>query len=122
MAAYSGKSARNVLQLGFLLGARDRDVALLPGDEALLEGYVVERATTLEHRVQCLLLGGSRPQLLLVGLAPRLSRWLLHRVLFCPSGTEPARAEAERAAPPPLKRRGLRRAKALFCQRLPPSL
>ena len=114
MAAYSGNAARIVLQLGFLLVARDRDVAPLPGRDALLQGGVVEHATAPEHLLQRPLLGGRRPQLLLVGLA---HRWLLHMVLFCLIGTEPARAEAESALPLPLKRRGLRRAKALFCQR-----
>ena len=41
----------DILQLGFLLVARDRDVAALPGGDALLQGGVGERATAPEHLV-----------------------------------------------------------------------
>ena len=46
MASYSGISGANGFEFGFLLVARDRDVAPLPGGDALLEGGVIEIAAT----------------------------------------------------------------------------
>ncbi len=57
------------LQFGFLLVARDGDVAALPGGDALLQGGVVELAAAPQHFLQRPLLGGRGTQLLFVGLA-----------------------------------------------------
>jgi hypothetical protein len=46
-----------VLQRGFLLATRDRDVAASPSGAALLEGGIGEHAAAPQHRVQRLLLG-----------------------------------------------------------------
>jgi hypothetical protein len=62
------KRGADVLQFGFLLVARDRDVAALPGGDALLQGGIVEAAAAPEHLIQCAFLGRGGPQLLFVGL------------------------------------------------------
>ncbi len=61
-----------VLQLGFLLIARDTDVAALPGGDALFQGGVIERAAAPQDELKLALLAGCRPQLLLERLAHRL--------------------------------------------------
>src|SRR5260370_40360123 len=62
-----------VLQLGFLLVAREGDAALFPERDALLQGGVVERATTPQDHFKRALLGGRGPESLLIGLAHGLS-------------------------------------------------
>jgi hypothetical protein len=44
MAAYWGKLGADVLQLPFLLKARDKDAQSLPGENALFQRCVVEPA------------------------------------------------------------------------------
>ena len=59
------------LQLGFLLIARHRDTAPLPGGDALLEGRVIEHAAVPQDALELTFLCGCRPQLLLVRRAVR---------------------------------------------------
>src|SRR5262245_46891620 len=56
-------------QLGFLLIPCDRDAALTPQRDALLQGGVVEGATAPQDSLKLALLVGGRAQLLLVGFA-----------------------------------------------------
>ncbi len=56
-------------QLGFLLIAREADVAALPGGDALFQGGGRERAAAPQDALKLALLGGRRPQLLLLRLA-----------------------------------------------------
>jgi hypothetical protein len=104
------------LQLGLLVGAREGDVAALPGGAALCQGGVGERAAAPEHLLQRPRLARCRTQLLHVGFA---SRWLVHREQFCLIGTRLARARAITLLPLPLQWCGVRLAKALICQRRP---
>src|SRR5260221_10951763 len=67
-----GELSTDSLQLGFLLVARDGDVAPLPGGDALLQGGVVELAAAPEHVVQRPLLSGRGSPFLFVRLASRL--------------------------------------------------
>jgi hypothetical protein len=94
-----------VLQLGFLLIARDGDARPLPGRDALLQGRVVEPVTQAKHTPKFPLVGGS-------GLG---YGWLFHRSLFCLIGTKLAKvrllAETTRLTA---------WAKARFCQKLSP--
>jgi hypothetical protein len=55
----------------FLLLTCGRDVAPMPGGDALLQGHSVERAPAPQHALKLPLLGTRRAQLLLVGLATR---------------------------------------------------
>jgi hypothetical protein len=59
----------DVLQLGFLLVARERDVAALPGGDALLEGDGVELPAHHDHALQLVLLCGCRLELVRERLA-----------------------------------------------------
>ena len=59
-------------QLGFLLRAREGDVAALPGGDALFQGGVLERAAAPQDELKLALLAGCRPQFLLERLAHRL--------------------------------------------------
>src|SRR5260221_14636513 len=61
-----------VLQLGFLLIARDTDVAALPGGDALFQAGVIERAAAPQDELKLALLAGGRPQFLLEGGVPSL--------------------------------------------------
>jgi len=62
----------DVLQLGFLLIARDRDAPPLPGRDALLQGDVVERAACPQHALKFPLLDWRGLEFVLVGFAYRL--------------------------------------------------
>jgi hypothetical protein len=70
----------DVLQLRFLLVAREADVAALPGGDALLKRRVVERATAPQDALKLALLLGRRPEFLLVGPAAR--RLFAHTWVF----------------------------------------
>src|SRR5262249_32944073 len=73
----------DVLQLDFLLIAREADVAALPGGDALLQSDIVEGTTAPQDTLQRTLLGGRGPQLLLVGLAARsCCRLFAHACVF----------------------------------------
>src|SRR5262249_10964778 len=104
------------LQLRFLLKARDRDVAALPGRDALFEGDVVKRATAHQCTLQFPLQLGSRLELVFASLAHAL---LVHPALFCLADTTRAMGMdlwLKPRAPIRLgsKPSGLRRTKARF--------
>jgi hypothetical protein len=64
-----GKLSAQILQFHLLVVAREGDTTTLPRGDALLQGGVVELAAAPQYLVQCPLLSGCGPQLLLVGLA-----------------------------------------------------
>ena len=79
-------------ELGFLLKACHRDVAPLPGGDALLQGGVVEGATAPQNGFKRTLLSGRGPQLLLVG---RAARCLLGHAGVFPSRSTQAVAQQD---------------------------
>src|SRR5262249_52370331 len=77
------------LQLGFLLIAREADVAVLSRRDALFQSDIVERVAVPEDVLKLMLLRGRRPQLLLVGLAARwFCRLFAHACVFPSRGTK----------------------------------
>jgi hypothetical protein len=81
-----GERSADLLELGFLLIARDGDATPLVGGDTLLQRRVVEGAAQTKHASQFPLLFRGGLEFVLVRLAHRL---LFHRLLFCLIGTEP---------------------------------
>src|SRR5262245_16792741 len=84
-----------VLQLGFLLIARERDGPTTIDDNALFERGVIQPATQTKDTPQFPLLRGSGHKFVLECLA---HGWLVHCSLFCLTGVKTA-TEQDRTGP-----------------------
>ena len=73
-----GQSRPQVLQLGFLRVARERDAPLAVEEEALLQRRVVEGAAPPQGFLKLAFLCGRRLELVFVGLAHSLRHSLRH--------------------------------------------
>jgi hypothetical protein len=85
------KRSTDILELGFLLIARDGDVAPLVGDDAVLERRIVEPAAQAKHAPKLLLLFWRELEFVLERLAHRLA---LHSIQFCLIGAVTAIARS----------------------------